>query len=70
MARAYLDQLERSGALDAESVGAMRSALAAGQPTELGQQADLAEAAAGQIAGHDAEILRALASTLRGIGAE
>jgi hypothetical protein len=70
VARAYVDQLERSGALDTESVGAMRSALAAAQPTELGQQADLAEAAAGRAVGHDAEILQALASTLRGIGAE
>ena len=69
VALAYVDQLERSGAFDADRATAMRAGLADADRAELDRRAAMAEEAAAAASGADAGRLRALAATLRGLGA-
>jgi hypothetical protein len=67
VARAYVDQLERSGAIDAGLVAAIRAAVEGDDARELGRQAALVEESSAGATGRDAERLTALAATLRGL---
>ena len=69
MARAYLDQLTRTGAVDAARAAAIKTAIDRGaaakaQLTTLAGELDAAAASAGKI---DAARLKGLSATLTGI---
>ena len=74
VARAYLDQLNRTSALDAARVAAVKSALdktEKGKPNkaaidQLDTVAQQLEQAAASASGKDAERMKALASTMKG----
>ncbi len=67
VARAYLDQLTRSRALDASRIAAIERALDKKDRKQLGTLAADVESSAASASGHDAMRMKALAEVMKGI---
>ena len=68
VARAYLDQLARSKAMDATRIAAIEKALDKKDRKRLNTLATEVESAASSASGRDAKRMKALAETMKGIG--